>query len=74
MIEVDTTLFGKNLKRLMRKRSMSIDRLHEITGIGTTSISYYRSGKVLPMADKIQILAKALRCEVGEFFKDEQNE
>lgn len=72
MIEVDKSLYGKNLKRLMAKRSMSIERLHDISGLGTTSISSYRASKVLPTADKIQIIAKALRFEVGEFFKEEQ--
>lgn len=72
MIEIDATLYGKNLKRLMRKRSMSIERLHDISGLGTTSIAYYRTSKVLPTADKIQIIAKALNFEVGEFFRENQ--
>lgn len=72
MIEVDKSLYGKNLKRLMRKRSMSNDRLYDLTGISKNSINCYRQGKVFPTSVKIQIIAKALRFDVGEFFKEEQ--
>lgn len=72
MIEVDTSLYGKNLKRLMRKRSMSAERLNELTGISPNSIYLYREGKAHPTSTKIQVIAKALRFEVGEFFQEEQ--
>lgn len=72
MIEVDTSLYGKNLKRLMRKRSMSTERLNELTGISPNSIYLYRESKVLPTSVKIQVIAKALGFEIGEFFQEEQ--
>lgn len=70
MIEVDKTVYGKNLIRLMRKRSMSVERLHEMTGISSNSITCYRQCRVYPTSQKIQIIAKALRFDAGEFFKD----
>lgn len=72
MIEVDKSLYGKNLKRLMAKRSMSLERLYELTGISQNSITCYRQGKVFPTSVKIQIIAKALRFDVGEFFKEQE--
>lgn len=72
MIEVDTSLYGKNLKRLMWKRDMTTERLYELTGISTNSIYLYREGKTFPTSTKIQVIAKALGFEVGEFFREEQ--
>lgn len=70
MIEVDASLYGRNLKQLMEKRSVTVKRLHEITGISPSIISYYRCAKVMPTSINIQIIAKALRFDVGEFFKE----
>lgn len=66
----EASVYAKNLKRLMRKRSMSNERLHDMTGISRNSICCYKSGKVEPTVSKILLIAKALRFDVGEFFKE----
>lgn len=68
--EFDYDVVARNLSKFMRKKSMSDARLSEITGLGVTSINYYRRGKAYPTSKALQCLAKGLGIEVGDFFID----
>lgn len=68
--DIDYEIVAYNLSRLMRKRSMGDVRLSEITGLGQTSINYYRRGLSYPTSKALQRLAIGLGVEVGEFFKE----
>lgn len=70
---INPDIFQVNMKRLMKKNSMSVERLSLNTGICTSTIAAYKSGKVRPTSPMIQAMAKALHCEVGEFFKEEND-
>lgn len=70
---INPDIFQVNLARIMKKRSMSVERLSLNTGICTSTIAAYKSGKVRPTSPMIQAMAKALHCEVGEFFKEEKD-
>jgi transcriptional regulator with XRE-family HTH domain len=62
------TMFGKNLKIIMKQRDVTQSELSQMTGIGRPSISQYCSGKNEPHADKLKLIADALECDV-DFFK-----
>ena len=57
--------FIYRLKESMAKRNLSQADLSKLTGIRTSSISDYLSGKYSPKQDKIAIIAKALSVNPG---------
>lgn len=68
--EFDYNIVARNLSMLMHKKSMTDAQLSKITGLGKTTIGYYRRGNVFPTSKALQHLAKGLGVEVGDFFKE----
>ena len=63
------SLFGKNLKRLMKLRRITVNELSEKVGVQLSMVSRWRSGTVLP-TQYLDSLCKALRVDLYEFFID----
>lgn len=59
-------MFGENLKKIMNERNFTLTKLSQVSGVGKSSISQYLSGKNIPSADRIHVLADALECTVEE--------
>lgn len=59
-------MFGENLKRIMCERNFTVTKLSKVSGIGKSSISQYLSGKNVPSAERIRVLADTLECTVEE--------
>lgn len=68
--EIDEQLwretFARNLFTKMRRLGMSRDRLSDLTGISTVTLSKYTNAKASPSGYNIQLLARALECSVTE--------
>ena len=62
------------LKMLMNARNMTQADLSKKTGIASSTLSDYLSGKYSPKQDKIEIIAKALNVNASEMFFDEKKE
>ena len=62
------------LKMLMNARNMTQADLSKKTGIASSSISDYLSGKYSPKQDKMEVIAKALNVNASEMFFDENKE
>lgn len=65
----DYSIFGKNLKRIMKYKRMDRTELSDKSGLSKNIISGYRTGRVYPTSRAIQDIAEALNVEVGELFK-----
>lgn len=63
-------IFGKNLKRLMKLRRITVNEMAEMVGVQISMISRWRSGANLPN-QYIDKLAEVLRVELYEFFIDD---
>lgn len=57
--------FSENLNKIMNERNISQTDLHNLTGIGKSSISQYLSGKNTPKGKTIDAIAEALECTVA---------
>jgi len=66
-------MFGKNLKRLMKLRRITVNELAKKMGVQVSMISRWRSGANLPTSYLDQ-LANALRVDIYEFFIDTKNQ
>jgi transcriptional regulator with XRE-family HTH domain len=62
-------IFGKNLKRLMKLRRMTVNELSESLGVDVSMVSRWRAGANLPTR-YFDELAAALRVDLYEFFID----
>lgn len=59
-------MFGANLKRIMSEKNFTVTKLSQVSGVGKSSISQYLSGKNVPSADRIHVLADSLGCTIEE--------
>lgn len=67
--------FGENLKRIRKSRGMSQSELAKRVGAilptSSNSISRYEKNEASPDTFKIEAIASALGCNVGDLFGEE---
>lgn len=68
-----------NLFKLLKEKNISQKELSDSTGISTGNISDWKSGRSMPSADKLNILANELNCSVDYLigrtdFSEEENQ
>ena len=61
--------FSQRLRKKMQLKGMGHDILSDLTGISTTMISKYVTGKSTPSLYNAQKLAKALNCSITELVR-----
>lgn len=69
-MRVSTIQFGKNLKSVLKEKNISQIMLSEIVGIHYMTINYWATGKSLPCAEYLALIAKALGVSIDELMKD----
>lgn len=60
---------GFNIKIERLKKKLSQEQFAEIVNLSPTSISAIETGKQIPSAINLYIMAKALNVDINEFFK-----
>lgn len=63
--------FGENLKRIRKSRGLSQTELAERAGMSRNGIAKYENGENLGAFSRIENIANALGCTVGELFGEE---
>lgn len=71
---IDTSLFGRNLDRILREKGMSQTRLAEELETTQQVISRYIIGNCFPSVKKLQIIANVLDVDVREFFRKDEDD
>lgn len=61
----------KKIKELRKKLNMTQQELAEEIGVTQSAIAMWENEKALPFTDKLPLLAKALECEITDFFEKE---
>ena len=60
--------FGRGVRRMMLNRGLTQSDLSDRTGLSQPQLSRYINGKTLPSAFVLEKLAKALKCNVDDFY------
>ena len=61
-------VFCRNLSRLREEKNLKPPALAHISGIAVSTIRLYEKGTRWPQPDKLDLLAKALKCQLSDFF------
>lgn len=61
----------RKIKEFRKRLNMTQQKLAEEIGVTAESVCQYESGKRSPSVDKLPLLAKALECEITDFFEKE---
>jgi transcriptional regulator with XRE-family HTH domain len=67
-------IFGLNVQKYRKLRKITQEKLAEIVGVDSTSISSIETGKYFVSADNLLKIANALNVEVSELFEMENVE
>ena len=66
----ETSLIGKNIKKLRKQKGLSQDRLSKLSDISYNTVIKLESGGITnPSIDTIQKLAKALNVSVDDLLR-----
>ena len=66
----ETSLIGKNIKKLRKQKGLSQDRLSKLADISYNTVIKLESGGIInPSIDTVQKLAKALDVSVDALLK-----
>lgn len=66
--EREAKLVGANLRAIREARGMSQTDLYKKSGIAQNQISRWETGKQLPELLSLRALARAIGCEVHDFY------
>lgn len=69
-MRVSTIQFGKNLKIVLKEKNISQNMLSEISGIHYMTINQWATGKSLPCAEYLVLVAKILDVTVDDLMND----
>lgn len=64
-------LLGRRIKEIRLSQKLTQEKLSEMTGIGTSSISKIESGIYHPSDDNLEKIAEALKVEPYQLYKCE---
>lgn len=59
-----------NIKKLREAAGISQMRLSEMISVPQSTIASWETGRALPRADKLPLIAKALGCTVDDLLKE----
>ncbi len=59
-----------NLRRMVARKGLSARKVAQAAGIDASTISKYLSGQRQPQIDVLEKIAKGLKIDFMEFFKD----
>ena len=68
----ETTIFQKNIRRLMIKNKLNQAQLSRKAGLSEVTISRYVNGSRLPSSRAIPKLTKALNCTTNDLFDESE--
>ena len=63
-----------NIKKLREAAGISQMRLSEMINVPQSTIASWETGRALPRADKLPLIAKALGCTVDDLLKEPSSE
>lgn len=63
-----------NIKKLREAAGISQMRLSEMINVPQSTIASWETGRALPRADKLPLIAKALGCTVDDLLKEPPDE
>ena len=61
-------LIGKKILRLRKKAGLTQEALARKIGVGRCLVTAWELGKANPRVEKLKSLAKALNCNINDFF------
>jgi len=61
-------LLGKRLQEIRKKRNLTQERLAELVGLDTSSISHIENGKYYPNAENLDKILDVLKIKPSEIF------
>lgn len=61
------------LREILKERKLTLAQFSEISGITQANLSNYMQGRISPTLDTLSKIADALRIEVTELFKKEND-
>lgn len=61
-----SNIFASNIRRRMSMCCINQERICELTGISSVSMSKYMNGKAIPSTRNLCKIAKALKCSASE--------
>lgn len=67
-MDIRANLIGSNVRRLRKKRGLTIDQLALMTMLSPKSISFIERGKVQARRSNLEQIAKVLKCSVEDFY------
>lgn len=59
-----------NISNIRKKLCITQQKLSEQLGINRSTIAKWESGEAMPRADKLPDLARILKCNIDDLFKD----
>ncbi|HEY0089082.1 MAG TPA: helix-turn-helix transcriptional regulator [Candidatus Lokiarchaeia archaeon] len=65
--------FGKNLFKIRKEKSLSQEKLSNLTGISQRMIAYYEKQAINPPLDKIEIIAKAINVNIADLIETKES-
>jgi len=71
-METAQSVFAQNLRRIRKIRGWSQQSLAELVALSTTTIALYESDTRWPTKNNLKKLAKALKVDELDFFKEDR--
>lgn len=68
--DIDFKIVGKNLRRIMAEKNYTFPQMSRITNVPLNSLRGYMYCTSYPTSKQIQKMAKGLRIEVAELFRE----
>lgn len=69
-MQVDMDRFGKNFKELLKEKGISQIKFSELSGIHRMTVNDWATGKALPCAEYLVLMAKKLDVTVEDLMKN----